>query len=307
MHDLQFAALDLNLLRVFAEVYEHRSVEQAAEALALSPSATSHALRRLRDTLGDPLFTRAAGVMVPSTLAERLAPPIARRLGQLEQALAAAGTLRPLELALRWRVAGNDYIETLLMPPLSSWLSEQAPGVDLHFLPQGPGATERLKLGEADVAVGVFDKADTGPSFLQQPLIDDNFVVLMACKHPEAHRRLTLARYVAHPHVLVAPRGRPGGAIDRYLAQRGRKRRVARTVSTFSSAPYLLSDSHYLLTVGERMARHMQSQLPLVIKPLPLEVPSYTVSLLWHARTDADRTQQWLRQSLINRVADVKR
>ncbi|OXH87618.1 hypothetical protein CA830_22580, partial [Burkholderia multivorans] len=40
--------LDLNLLLVFDALYRHRSVAAAAHELAMSPSALSHALARLR-------------------------------------------------------------------------------------------------------------------------------------------------------------------------------------------------------------------------------------------------------------------
>ena len=46
------ARLDLNLLRVFDAVHRARSLTRAADELALSQSAVSHALARLRDNLG---------------------------------------------------------------------------------------------------------------------------------------------------------------------------------------------------------------------------------------------------------------
>ncbi|ETU85442.1 hypothetical protein Q053_03391 [Pseudomonas aeruginosa BWHPSA048] len=47
---------DLNLFRVFEVVYRERNLTRAAGLLHLSQSAVSHALARLRDQLGDPLF-----------------------------------------------------------------------------------------------------------------------------------------------------------------------------------------------------------------------------------------------------------
>ena len=58
--------MDLNLLRVFETVYREQHLTRAAEALALTPSAVSHALRRLREQLGDPLFVRDGKLMRPT-------------------------------------------------------------------------------------------------------------------------------------------------------------------------------------------------------------------------------------------------
>lgn len=56
--------LDLNLLPVFDAIYRHRSVRLAADELAMSTSALSHALSRLRATLNDPLFF-GKGIVCP--------------------------------------------------------------------------------------------------------------------------------------------------------------------------------------------------------------------------------------------------
>ena len=73
------APVDLNLLPVFDAVYRSRSVRLAAEELAMSTSALSHALSRLRSALNDPLFYREGHRMCPSVYASQLAPLSLRR------------------------------------------------------------------------------------------------------------------------------------------------------------------------------------------------------------------------------------
>lgn len=79
--------IDLNLLPVFDAVYRSRSVRLAAEELAMSTSALSHALSRLRSALNDPLFYREGHWMCPSVYASQLAPSIASALKFLNQEL----------------------------------------------------------------------------------------------------------------------------------------------------------------------------------------------------------------------------
>lgn len=55
--------------------------------LALTPSAVSHALRRLRDHMGDPLFTRQVHAMVPTPACQRLAPLLFEHMARLRQLL----------------------------------------------------------------------------------------------------------------------------------------------------------------------------------------------------------------------------
>jgi hypothetical protein len=44
--------------------------------------------------------------------------------------------------------------------------------------------------------------------------------------HPLAGKPLTAVQYAGLLHVLVAPRGRAGGTVDKALAKLGRRRRV---------------------------------------------------------------------------------
>ena len=63
---INLRSLDLNLLTVFEAIYEIGTVTGAGGRLALSKSATSHALSRLRGACGDDLFVRAGQGLAPT-------------------------------------------------------------------------------------------------------------------------------------------------------------------------------------------------------------------------------------------------
>src|SRR4051812_8677800 len=79
--------LDLNLFRVFDVVFRERNLRRAAATLAVTQSAVSHALGRLRQQLGDPLFARQGRGLVPTALAQQLAPAVRDSLDGLQRAL----------------------------------------------------------------------------------------------------------------------------------------------------------------------------------------------------------------------------
>jgi len=58
MNQIDLRRADLNLLVVFQALLAERHVGRAAKRLALTQSAASHALGRLRLLFGDPLFVR---------------------------------------------------------------------------------------------------------------------------------------------------------------------------------------------------------------------------------------------------------
>jgi len=58
---MNLASIDLNLLVALDALIAEGHVGRAARKIGLSQPATSHALNRLRDLLGDPLLVRWFG------------------------------------------------------------------------------------------------------------------------------------------------------------------------------------------------------------------------------------------------------
>ena len=67
---------NLQSMKIFLAVFEHRSVGAAAAALGMSQSGLSTALARLRSTLGDALCVSTSAGMQPTTRAKELALPM---------------------------------------------------------------------------------------------------------------------------------------------------------------------------------------------------------------------------------------
>ncbi len=147
--------IDLNLLPVFDAVYRSRSVRLAAEELAMSTSALSHALSRLRSALNDPLFYREGHRMCPSVYASQLAPSIASALKFLNQELTPPAAFVPAASTDCMQIAITDFTAFCVFPTLMHHLQREAPGLrfELRYLPHSPALTELLA-GEVDLASG---------------------------------------------------------------------------------------------------------------------------------------------------------
>ena len=66
----RLARIDLNLLVAFDALAREQNVTRAAERVGVTQSAMSHALRRLRELLDDPLLVRGKSGMVLTARAE---------------------------------------------------------------------------------------------------------------------------------------------------------------------------------------------------------------------------------------------
>lgn len=289
--------VDLNLLVTLDALLERQSVTGAAERLGLSPPATSHALSRLRALLSDALLVRAGRTMVLTPAAAALKPRVRAVIEQLREILAplSGGDLR--ELQRTFVVHASDYALLVLGEAVDARGREEAPGIALRFLPNIDRDAELLRLGEIDLAVGVYPSLP--PEIRTQKLFSERLVCVVRDAHPVVRRRMSASRFAALEHIQVAPRGRPGGVVDEALARAGLRRRVTRMVPFFLSALHLVADTDCVLTVPERVARVTASRFGLRVLELPVEVAPYVFQQIWHPRNHEDLAHRWLRESFL--------
>ena len=293
MHDRVLSSVDLNLLVVLRALLSERHVTRAAARVGLSQSATSHALSRLRDLLGDPLLVRHGRALVLTPRAARLLPALERGLGELASAVGGEPEFEPGTARRTFVLGTSDYLQALIMGPLLRELAARAPGIDLSVV-VFPNLDELLESGAIDLALSVPDPMNRAAS--RQLLFDDEFVCMVRRDHPHIKRTLSLDRYLTQRHVVVAPGGTPGSVVDSALAQRGLERRVALRVTNFLIAPVVVCQTDFVNTMPVRLARQLAKTYPLRLLPPPLELPRFEYLLLWHPRLEHDPAQRWLRQ-----------
>ncbi len=299
MHSMHIAGMDLNLALVLHTLLEERSVSRAGKRLALSQSATSHALGRLRELLGDPLFVRTPRGLVPTARAEAMAGTLATALASIEHALFTPTAFDPLTARRTFKVGASDYAEQLIMPELVGRLAKAGPRMDIwsRSAPTDSGAA--LANGEIDLMLAPPQYYEDATGMRVKELWDDDFVVVMRKGHPLAKRKLTVARYAEAEHAFIAPSGRPGGGVvDEALARVGKTRRIAFTTPNFLVAPQVVAKTDLIITLASRIARLFAKRLPLISVPPPIPLPGFRLAMLWHERSDTDPAHRFLREQL---------
>jgi DNA-binding transcriptional LysR family regulator len=295
---MNLTRVDLNLLVAFEALFAERSVTKAARWLGLSQPATSDALRRLRLLFRDELFVRGAGAMQPSPKALQIAPGVQAALAQLRATLGEEVSFAPGDTLQSFTLAMTDYNAHVLLPPLAAHLRKGAPGVDLHVVGYEKGEIgAMLARGEVDLALGVFP--DPPPDAVKTALFEERFVGVARRGHPAlAGGAPDLATFVALPHALVTVRREDrSGAIDRELARHGLKRRVALTLPHMLVLPAVLAGSDLVCALPARIAERIDRAAVQVFE-LPINIPSWTVEMLWNPIARTDRASAWLRQAI---------
>lgn len=296
MHAIHDSAVlrrtDLNLLAVFDVVYRERNLTRAAQSLALSQSAVSHALARLRERLGDPLFLRQGRGVVATPRAERLAPAVQAALAQLHEALRPGAAFVPARDLQRLTLAMPDELEPIVLPELLQRIRAAAPQAVL--------ASVRLNRAQlrADLAAGRIDLCvdvarPTEADVLHEPWREHRLCVVAA-----RARRLDIATYLAADHVTVSSR-RTGATLEEFMLGRlGLERRVALRCQNYEAACRVVAETGMLLTMPREHAVLLRPALGFHILPLPLDLPPIDLHLYWHRQAERLPAQQWLREAL---------
>jgi len=297
------ATPDLNLLVTLDVLLAEGSVARAARRLRLSPSAMSRALARLRETTGDPLLVRAGRGLVPTPRALELRGRVGQLVQDSEAVLRPADQLDLKQLTRTFTLRTREGFVENFGPGLIARVGKDAPGVQLRFMQKPDKDSAPMRDGTVDLETGVVGDT-TGPEVRTQALFRDRFVGVVRRGHPLSKGRITPARYAAGQHISVSRRGLDRGPIDEELEPLGLARNIVTIVGGFATALALARGSDLIASVPERHTGNLRAGM--FSFALPVSMPEFTVSLLWHPRLDADPAHRWLR-SCVRDVCAARR
>lgn len=298
----QWQLLDLNLLRLFVVLNEEQNLSRAAERLHITPSAVSHALKRLRGHFNDELFERHGTKMRPTAFCKRVYPAVGRHLEGLFDALKQASVFEPETSELTLRIAMPDALEQIVLPGLIAHLSEKVKQlrVDSVVL-QRAEMESALLAGSIDFALDI--ERPIGSPISHCAVLEDSFCVL---GWEQLHsKELTLNNYLAATHIGVSRRAQGATVEDVALRQAGYNRRILMRCQTYQAAIALVHQGVGVLTLPMRLAKSLVITQGLSISPIPVELPALMTHLYWPSNALHDSAMQWVHQALLARFSAV--
>lgn len=283
---------DFNLLVTLDVLLAEGNVTRAAKRLRLSSSAMSRALARLRETTGDPLLVRAGRGLVPTPRALELRERVRQLVQDGEAVLRPAEKLNFKQIARIFTLRTSEGFVENFGPDLIARVGEEAPGMRLRFVQKPNKDSAPLRDGTVDLETGVVEKT-TAPELRVQALFRDRYIGVVRKGHPLSKGKITPSRYAAGRHICVSREGLDRGPIDEALQPLGLEREIVTIVGGFSTALGLARASDLIATVPERHTGNLRAGMYTF--PIPVSMPEFTVSMLWHPRLDADQAHRWLR------------
>jgi len=284
--------LDGSLLLVFHDLLRTHNASSTAERLALSQSAVSQSLSRLRKLFADQLFVRRSHGLEPTSRAIELGPRVDDLLSRFEFAIGQEA-FAPAASARTFRLSAPEYVTAQIAPGLEQAFRTSASQVTCMFshLPQQDAFTA-LSRYEIDVAIGRFStKADSTINI--DRFYDDEFCIVARCGHSVNLAQSRDLRFVfATSPSEVTPseieRGSPPGT------------RAPMLVPHWLTALVTVATTDLVSSCPHKFAQVQATVLPITIIPQGGQA-SCNVDIAFRAN-DTDGANAWLRSQLFEVV-----
>jgi DNA-binding transcriptional LysR family regulator len=303
--------IDLNLLRIFDILYDERNVTRAAARLSLTQSAVSHALARLREVLGDPLFVRIPSGLLPTERAHQLAPRLRVALAEI-RSVVATPIFDPAKTIQRFTISAGSYFCMLFVPSLIALARKSAPGITLHVVNISADVAQALDQQQVDIALGAFDKVP--PRLRTEVLFHDEKAWAIGTHHPLAKQPFDHAAFLAWPRLAIglaraADKSREPPArndlVFRVILETDDEASSPRSAQR-ASASMMVYDGATAIAVAaatdmvtlvpRRYAEACPSSAQIRIIDFPQDqTEAIELSMLWHGRVHDDPGSLWLR------------
>ncbi len=287
---MNLRSIDLNLLVIFDTLMTEMSVKRTAEKVGVTPSAISHALRRLRRTFNDDLLVRTPRGLEPTHGGRELANSVRAALQQVQRAVDQQLSFDPATSERTFRIHTSKYLVRCLLPRVCARIRAEAPRVGLivdraALDMQGTAEPRDIQLR---VCAGSW-----GPDYRQTRMLRGRLVVAMRHDHPAAGKEMTIERFVALPHILVSAVNQ--GRVERSLGRLGLSRRIAVTIPSLAGVFPIIEHSDLCAVLPEQWVRLYSSPGQVACAPLPLPDLEFTVDMIWHRDDNNDSGHRWLR------------
>lgn len=302
---MHLSQVDLNLFVVLEAIYREGNLTRAGRQLKLTQPAMSHALKRLRELLNDPLFIREGANMVPTPFSRNMINEVRQALQILEVSLFEDRNFEPAHTRRDFQIGFWELMESTILPHLVKIMAKAAPEITMTTL-----RVKRREI-EMELASGTLDLALDIPVTMSdrikhQPLFSDRVVVMAREGHPILTQALDLDTYLQQDHVLVSSRRLGPSLVDAELNRSGRKRRIVLRCQHYFAACQVVSETDMLLTIPERYALMLNSGFNNRLFPFPLKsLQQLEIHMYWHESADNDPPNRWLREQIKKVVDDL--
>lgn len=189
------------------------------------------------------------------------------------------------------------------MPRLIPLLNEAAPGIKVSALDWRSNLLDELEENKVDLIIG---GATAPPANIYQRVVaNDGFQGLVRKGH-RYEGGITLEQYLSLNHVMISPKGTGPSEIDDLLKKKGLQRNVAVRMPHFFAALEIIANTDFMILLPDHFVRRYVDKQKFSTLDPPFDVPTFDVSMFWHARMHHDPLHSWFRKFVYEKIYERK-
>jgi len=300
-------SVDLNLLPVFEAVYEEQSLSRAAVRLAMTQSAISHAVNRLRSVFRDELFVRQSRGVVPTPAADRIYRNLRGALAAVREAVTETRGFDPKTSERRFHVSIPHPLGPMIVLRLQERLAQIAPKVEVVASTRSRpiGLSRALREGQIDAAIDWL--TPQGGQFNDALLFEDALIAVARKGHPVFRGAVSMKVLREGRFVQLRPRVDAENAAAAIQALQQLQLKVGLEVSEILEVFMVTSQSDLFGLIPRSMEGVASRSLGLrVLRAFPRTM-TLPIKLFWHTSREADLAHAFLRKELGTATAKMVR
>lgn len=292
-------SVDLNLLTIFDALVQEQNMSRAAEKLGMSQPAVSSALQRLRLTFKDELFIRSSAGMIPTPRALDIHDKVQESLSLIAAAVSTESEFDPATEQREFTLLADNYLEMVSFGPLLARLAQFGPGLSLYNkVPDKLDFANALRRLEADAAIH-FSMPDDMDKLEGELISEEPLVAVCRQHHPRIDDTLTENAYFSEEHVSLVRSDREKSLLEQALGGGvSVDRKVKLYVHSFTAMASVVSHTDTVGTMPITIAQTLSAAYQLKCFPLPLDIHTIPVWLLWPSALNSDSGHRWFMQFL---------
>ncbi|MFJ3800045.1 LysR family transcriptional regulator [Streptomyces sp. NPDC090088] len=295
---------DLNLLVSLEALLEERNLTHAGHRLNTSQPAMSETLARLRRHYDDELLHRVGRTYELTPFASRLLPQVRAAVAAARRFTGSVVDFDPTKSTRAFSVVSSDYALAVLVEPLLKCLAVVAPSIRVDFepLPYQFGDTGH-RVVDRDVMVA---PVEIGVPGLHRILFSDRFVCIVDRNNPRLRDgRLNRQDLEELPHAVANIKDQMGEPRSRVLTELGLDCTIDVVCHSHLPLPFVVSGTDLLAFVPERLTRHCDPELNLVVADVPLPEITFIEAAHWHPHHLNDPGLRWLISLLVEVAGEL--
>ena len=300
-------SVDLNLLPVFAAVYEEQSLSRAAKRLAMTQSAVSHAVTRLRGVFHDELFVRHSRGVVPTSGADIVYGKVRGALGAVRDAVTELRGFDPKTSTRNFSLTIPHPLGPMIVLSLSERLRKTAPGIGVSASTRSRPIDLHRALREGRMDAAIDWVSPRGDEFNTSVLFDDSLMVVARKGHPALRHRPSMKLLREGRFVNLRPRAEAAVQFAEFREWQRLNLNIVLEVSEILEVFMVTSRSELFGLIPRSMEKIARNTLGLRPLGIPVAMSKVPILLVWHASRETDPAHTFLRKEIATTAVKMVR